>query len=270
MNNITHQKISDKEFVISLAKEISRKGGCVYFVGGFVRDQILNRSNKDIDIEVHGISQDRLVNILHRFGRVDLQGKSFGVFRVGKFDIDISQPRREIKTGDKHTDFDVEVDPFMGTEEAAKRRDFTINALMQNVLTGEIIDHFGGLEDLKNGIIRHVSDDTFAEDALRVLRAAQFSAKFNFDIAPETKAIMTSLDLSLLPRERVNEEMKKAFLKAGPAIQYAKPFSDSAQIANMPIPFSRMAFSTAVSGRIVCQSLAYFAAYSLSQNSGHF
>lgn len=214
MNNITHQKISDEEFVINLAKEISRKGGCVYFVGGFVRDKILNRSNKDIDIEVHGISQEKLVNILQRFGKVDIQGKSFGVFRVGKFDIDISQPRREIKTGDKHTDFEVVVDPFMGTEEAAKRRDFTINALMQNVLTGEIIDHFGGLEDLKNGIIRHVSDDTFAEDALRVLRAAQFAARFNFIIAPETKKIMEGLDLSNLPKERINEEMKKALLKS--------------------------------------------------------
>ena len=213
MNEIERQKF-DKEFVINLAKEVARKGGRVYFVGGFVRDKILNKPNKDIDIEVHGISQDKIVNILRRFGKVDIQGKSFGVFRVGKYDIDISQPRREEKIGDKHTDFKVVVDPFMGTEEAAKRRDFTMNALMQDVLTDEIIDHFNGLSDIENKVIRHVNDITFKEDALRVLRAAQFSARFNFDIAPETKEIMSSIDLSLLPRERINEEMKKAFLKS--------------------------------------------------------
>ena len=205
---------SDIDFVIDMAKNVAIEGGCVYFVGGYVRDNILGRPNKDIDVEIHNISQDKLLTILQKYGPVNMQGKSFGVFRVGKYDIDISQPRKERNTGKKHTDFIVEVDPFMGTEEAAKRRDFTINALMQNVLTGEIIDHFGGLNDIQNKIIRHVNDITFAEDTLRVLRAAQFSARFGFEVASETKDIMRTLDLSNLPRERVNEEMKKAMTKS--------------------------------------------------------
>ena len=206
--------MDDKAFVEKLAADIASNGGRAYYVGGYVRDQILQRENKDIDIEVHGITPDDLMSVLRRYGSVDLQGKSFGVYRVGKYDVDISQPRRERKIGEKHTDFTVEVDPFMGVKEAAKRRDFTINAIMQDVLTKEIIDPFNGKTDLQNGWIRHVNDDTFAEDSLRVLRAAQFAARFHFDICPETKELMKTLSLSELPRERINEEMKKAFLKS--------------------------------------------------------
>ena len=205
---------SDNDFVRDLATKVAQAGGRVYYVGGYVRDQILGKENKDIDIEVHGISQDKLYETLSQYGKVDLQGKSFGVFRVGRYDIDISQPRRERKTGEKHTDFDVDVDPFMGTKEAAKRRDFTMNALMKDVITGEVIDHFGGLDDIKNRRIKHVDDKTFTEDSLRVFRAAQFAARFGFDVAPETKKLMSTLDLSELPRERVNEEMKKAMTKS--------------------------------------------------------
>ena len=204
----------DREFVIELAKQVADLGGRAYYVGGYVRDMMLGKPNKDIDVEIHGISQDDLAKILRSYGRVDIQGKSFGVLKVKGYDVDISEPRRERKTGEKHTDFSVEVDPFMGTEEAAKRRDFTMNALMQDVLNGEIIDHFGGMQDIKDKTIRHVNDKTFKEDTLRVLRAAQFAARFGFSIAPETKEIMARLNLSNLPRERINEEMKKALLKA--------------------------------------------------------
>ena len=102
----------------------------------------------------------------------------------------------------------------MGTKEAAKRRDFTMNALMMDVLTEQIIDHFDGLKDIQNKQIRHVNDITFAEDPLRVLRGAQFASRFGFDIAPSTKKIMSTLDLSTLSRERINEELKKVFLKS--------------------------------------------------------
>lgn len=90
--------------------------------------------------------------------------------------------------------------PFIGTLKAAERRDFTVNALMQNVLTGEIIDHYGGRNDLEAGVIRHVNDIKFAEDPLRVVRAAQFAARFDFVVAPETK-------------ERIMGELEKALLK---------------------------------------------------------
>ena len=128
--------------------------------------------------------------------------------------IDIAMPRREHATGRGHRDFEVEVDPYIGTHDAAKRRDFTINALMQDVLTGEVVDHFGGQDDLRRGVIRHIDDASFVEDPLRVLRAAQFAARFGFAVDPATAEICRSIDLTALSKERVEEELKKALLKA--------------------------------------------------------
>ena len=199
-------------------KEIALKGnelgGKVYYVGGYVRDKILGIENKDIDIEVHGISPTALYDILSEVGEPMEFGKSFGVFSLKGIDIDIAMPRKERAVGTGHRDFEVEVSPFIGTFEAARRRDFTINALMEDVLTGEIVDHFGGIEDLKKGVIRHIDDTTFVEDPLRVLRAAQFAARFDFVIAKETVALCRSIDISTLSMERIEEELKKAMLKA--------------------------------------------------------
>jgi len=120
-----------------------------------------------------------------------------------------------------HKDFIIVSDPFMTLEEASKRRDFTINALMKNVLTGEIIDFWGGLDDIKKKIIRHIDEKTFIEDALRVLRACQFASRFEFTIAPETIEICKSIDLTTLPKERIFEELWKALMKgAKPSIAF--------------------------------------------------
>lgn len=91
-------------------------------------------------------------------------------------------PRKEKSNGSGHKDFEIFVDPFIGYKEAALRRDFTINSLMKDVLSGEIIDSFNGIEDLNNKIIRHVNDESFCEDPLRVFRGAQFAARFDFEI----------------------------------------------------------------------------------------
>ena len=203
---------------ISVAEKLSElaaeKGGTCYYVGGFVRDRLLGIENKDIDIEVHGIEPSELEAILDKVGKRISMGESFGIYSLKGCDIDIAMPRKETATGKGHRDFSVLVDPFIGTQKAAIRRDFTVNALMQNVLTGEVIDHFGGLEDLKNGVLRHVSDASFPEDPLRVLRAAQFASRFNFTIAEETIALCRNIDLSTLSKERIEGEMKKALLKA--------------------------------------------------------
>ncbi len=197
-----------------LAEEVAVHGGRVYFVGGFVRDRLLGKENKDIDVEVHGITPETLETILDTLGKRLEMGSSFGVYGLRGYDLDIAMPRKEHATGRGHKDFQVDVDPFISTEKAAMRRDFTINALMEDVLTGEVVDHFHGQEDLKRGVIRHVNDVSFAEDALRVLRAAQFAARFDFTVAPETVALCKTLDLSVLPSERILEEMRKALLKA--------------------------------------------------------
>ena len=167
-----------------IAGYVDEAGGRTYYVGGFVRDRLLGIENKDVDIEVHGIEPDRLFAILEKTGEPVTFGKSFGVYALRGETIDIAMPRRERAIGCGHRDFDVEVDPLIGTEAAARRRDFTVNSIMEDVLTGEIIDHFGGRQDIEAGIIRHIDPETFVEDPLRVLRAAQFAARFEFDVAP--------------------------------------------------------------------------------------
>lgn len=197
-----------------IAKAVAERGGAVYYVGGFVRDRLMGLESKDVDIEVHGVTAEQLEGILDGIGERLQMGRSFGIYGLKGCDIDIAMPRTETAVGRGHRDFRVEVDPFIGTKKAAVRRDFTVNAIMQNVLTDEIIDHFSGQQDLEKRIIRHVNDESFAEDALRVLRAAQFSARFGFCVAPETVELCRRIDLSQLSRERVFDETKKALLKA--------------------------------------------------------
>ena len=197
-----------------VARLVAQNGGSTYYVGGFVRDALTGRENKDVDIEVHGITPQCLKEILDSLGQRITIGESFGIFNLKGYSLDIAMPRMEEARGRGHRDFDIFVDPFIGTEAACRRRDFTINALMQDVLTGQIVDHFGGQVDLKQGILRHVNDASFAEDPLRILRAAQFAARFDFRVAPETIELCRKMDLRHLPRERIEGELKKALLKA--------------------------------------------------------
>lgn len=203
---------------ISKAREtaqlVSHYGGRAYFVGGYVRDLFMGRKNKDIDIEIHGISEADIGKILMSLGKVMEIGKSFGIYGLKGYNLDIALPRRERATGKGHRDFDVEVNSHLGTLNAAMRRDFTINALMQDILTGEIIDHFGGRSDLEKGIIRHVNNKSFSEDPLRVLRAAQFAARFSFAVSEDTIKLCRNIDLTALPKERILSELSKALLKS--------------------------------------------------------
>lgn len=206
--------MTDMEAARQIAEAAEKRGGRVYFVGGYVRDKLLGKANKDIDIEVHGISATALEQILDVMGKRMQIGKSFGIYGLKGCSIDIALPRTERPTGTGHRDFTVTPNPFLGTVAAAKRRDFTINALMEDVLTGEILDHFGGRADLEHGILRHIDDATFVEDPLRVLRAAQFAARFHLTIAPETVALCRKMDLTALSSERIFMELEKALLKS--------------------------------------------------------
>ena len=143
----------DIDKLIEIAKAIDACGGKTYFIGGFVRDNLMGLSNKDVDVEVHGVPVDVLRNLLEQFGEVITIGKSFGIYSIRGYDIDIAVPRKEKNTGRGHRDFEIYTDPFLGVETAARRRDFTINAMMQDVLTGEIVDCFGGQDDLEKGIL---------------------------------------------------------------------------------------------------------------------
>lgn len=196
-----------------IAYRVSELGGRVFYVGGLVRDRLLGLENKDVDIEVHGISPEQLMDVLKELGTPLAFGSSFGVYSLAGYDIDIAMPRKERATGRGHRDFEVFVDPNIGTTEAARRRDFTMNAMMEDVLTGEIIDPFNGRNDLDKGLIRHVDTERFSEDPLRVLRAARFASVFGFEVDEETVELCRGIDLTTLSRERVEGELKKALLK---------------------------------------------------------
>lgn len=204
----------DQAIAREIALLVQQQGGRAYYVGGYVRDTLRHQENKDIDMEVHGVTPQCLASILDSLGQRITIGESFGIFSLKGYHLDIAMPRKEKLRGQGHRDFDIVVDPFIGTRAAAKRRDFTINALMQDILTGEILDHFGGTTDLANNILRHVSDASFGEDPLRVLRGAQFAARFGCQVAEETVALCWGMSLAYLPRERVEGELKKALLKA--------------------------------------------------------
>lgn len=205
----------DLSMSVKIAEKTAEKGGCCYYVGGFVRDRILGKENKDIDIEVHGITPQELAGILDNLGNRIEMGASFGIFGLRGYDLDIAMPRKAAALrSEEQKEFSRLADPFIGTYEAARRRDLTMNALMQNILTGEILDHFGGVEDIRKGVIRHVDEETFAEDPLRVLRTAQFAARFGFAVAEETLALCRKIDDSGVSRERIEEEVMKGLLKS--------------------------------------------------------
>lgn len=196
-----------------LASIVRQNGGRAMLVGGCVRDELMGIRPKDWDLEVYGVQPGRLREILDSFGEVNIVGEAFTVYKLSQ-NLDVSLPRRERKVGRGHRGFVVEGDPDMSFEEASRRRDFTVNAILKDPLTGEMVDPFGGREDIERKTLRHVSNETFAEDSLRVLRAAQFSARLRFDIAPETVELCRSIDVTDLPKERIWGELEKLLLRA--------------------------------------------------------
>jgi len=199
--------------VLSLAHAIHEAGGRALLVGGCVRDQLMGAEPKDRDLEVYNLDATRLREILDQFGPVNVVGEAFTVYKLGNH-LDVSIPRRERKSGRGHKAFVIEGDPSMSVTEATRRRDFTINAILQDPLTGELIDPYNGRRDIEQRVLRVVSKETFAEDSLRVLRAAQFAARFEFEIDPETVELCRSIDLGDLPAERIWGEMEKLLLRA--------------------------------------------------------
>ena len=190
-------------------------------VGGSVRDHFLSLPIKDYDVEVYGLqSLEQLEVVLSAYGQVNLVGKSFGVLKfvhAGE-EYDFSFPRRESKVGEGHRGFDVAVDGEMGFEEAARRRDFTLNAMGYDVEAGVFIDPFGAQKDMRDRVLRHIDDATFVEDPLRVYRAVQFAARFGYALAKETLGLCQQMVeegmLDELPKERVYAEWKKLLLKS--------------------------------------------------------
>lgn len=198
----------------NIALKVKEKGGRAYYVGGCVRDELMGRASLDTDIEIHGIPEEELEELLSSIAPCREVGRSFGIISLGGegSGIDVALPRREVSTGTGHRDYDIVTDPWAGEEQSARRRDFTVNAMMKDVLTGEILDFFGGRDDLAGKRLRHVDDSSFVYDPLRVFRAAQFCARFGFSLDEGTRRLCARMSAEALSAERVREELFKALI----------------------------------------------------------
>ena len=203
----------------AIARAVRDAGGRALVVGGWVRDRLMGHESKDLDLEVYGLPPDRLRLLLQSLGRVEAVGESFQVYRTG--DIDVSLPRRESKTGRGHRGFEVQGDPGMSVDEAARRRDFTVNAIAWDPLAEEYLDPFEGRQDLERGVLRVVDPVTFPDDSLRVLRAVQFAARFGFRLDDATRAICRAIPLDDLPAERIWGEIEKLLMAPRPSVGFA-------------------------------------------------
>ncbi len=205
----------------AIATGVRDAGGRALIVGGWVRDRLLTAPGGDttnIDLEVYGVPSERLRALLEAFGRVEAVGESFQVYKIGA--IDVSLPRRDSKAGRGHRGFVVIGDPDMPIEEAARRRDFTVNAISWDPLTGEYVDPFDGRADLARRLLRVVDPATFPDDSLRVLRAVQLAARFDFTLDDEARAICRDIPLDDLPAERVWGEIEKLLFARRPSIGF--------------------------------------------------
>ncbi len=212
MQGLHTDSASGFDLAVAIAQRIRGDGGRALIVGGWVRDRLMGRPCKDLDLEVYGIPADRLRVVLGAFGNVNTVGESFTVYKVAG--VDVSLPRRESRTGRGHRGFEVVGDPSLSYAEAARRRDFTVNAIAWDPLTAEYIDPFNGRGDIGAQVLRAVDLSTFGEDSLRVLRAVQFAARFEFDVDPATRDLCRTIELDDLPSERVWMEIEKLLLQA--------------------------------------------------------
>ena len=207
-----------------IADKIAQQGGRMYLVGGAVRDLFLGKKPHDMDFCVTGLSAEEFNNL---FDVPRVQGKAFPVFIMNGCEFALA--RKEKKIGEKHTDFEVQTDKSITIEEDLARRDLTINSMALDVLSGEFVDPFHGMEDIKKGVIR-MTTEAYKEDPLRVYRTARFAAKFGFDVDEATLKMMESMkgELSNLSAERVCAEFRKALLTDSPS-----KFFDTLKKANI-------------------------------------
>ncbi len=211
------------ETALAIAHDARRAGGRVFIVGGAVRDEILGTPSDDYELEFYGMDPQDVQRIAARYGRAKAAGRSFAVLNLmlptGRH-LDLTFPRRDSQVGEKHTDVEVHVDPNLSLKEAARRRDFTIGAMLKDPFSGEIYDPFGGREDAHKRLLRAVDPVRFADDPLRPMRGVQFVSRFGLRVDPATRQLMESMvpKLETLSRERTGGEWAKLLKSSRPSI----------------------------------------------------
>jgi tRNA nucleotidyltransferase (CCA-adding enzyme) len=169
---------------------LRREGGHVYVVGGAVRDALLQKEPKDIDLMVAGVPPETVQHVLDNLpGRVDLTGKNFGVYRYRNkgHEVEIALPRTERSTGDRRVDFHVDVDHDLPVEDDLLRRDFTVNAMAVDLDNGRLVDPYGGADDLEARRLRTTHPSSFAEDPTRLIRALVMNARYGLTPDEDTR-----------------------------------------------------------------------------------
>jgi len=197
-----------------IAKTIKNAGGNLYLVGGAVRDKIMKRQINDEDYCITGITGEEFIQL---FPQAKTQGKFFEVFILENKEFALA--RTERKTGTGHRNFEIITNKNITIEEDLSRRDISINAIAQDVLTKEIIDPFNGIKGIEEKVLRAVTDK-FKEDPLRVYRVARFAAELEFTVEKRTLNLINSLreELLTLSKERVFVELRKALKTNKPSI----------------------------------------------------
>lgn len=197
-------KINFKKYIpenlINIFYEIHENGGYPFICGGFVRDILMNKQNKDIDIEVFGIKYEKMVEILKKYGNPKIVGSSFKIILMGIYEFSIIEEEFEKNT----------------LQNYASRRDFTINSMYIDLLENNLIDFFNGRKDIENKIIKAVKLENLSEDPLRIIRLAQFKARFDFKIEEETDtyAKQNIQKINKIAPERIFIEIEKILLKS--------------------------------------------------------
>lgn len=245
-----------------LFRRITQAGGLILEVGGCVRDELRGVPPKDRDYLVCRLTPEQIIKLLRPFGHVDVVGQSFGVIKLTprgeRVQIDFSLPRREVSTGVGHREFQIDADPQLPVEVDLGRRDFTINAIARDCVTGALIDPFHGEADLKAGLLRMVAPRAFEEDPLRVLRGAQFAARLDLTVEPETLAAMRA-NAHLLPSvspERIATELVKGFKASQPSRMF-RMLQENGLLEPVLPELSRLPAETFAHAILACDAVAF-------------
>lgn len=217
-SDIPNPQLPSGTRLIDLFDELKAEGGIPLIVGGWVRDWYLGETSKNLDIEVFHLSPGRLEAVLSNHGELRVVGKAFAVYRVGGLDVEFSIPRLDSKVAEGHKGFIVQAVPDLSFKEAARRRDFTINAMGFNPETGEVYDPWKGAEHLRAGVLEVVDPKTFPDDPLRVLRGAQFLSRFLLTPGPHLLECSREMNADELPKERVFGELTKMLFGKRPSL----------------------------------------------------